>query len=226
MQKVSCIIPAYNEGDRIQGVLSAVYNHPYVSELIVIDDGSSDQTKDVVGRFGGVKLIVHTKNEGKSQSVVDGVEASHEETLFFLDADLIGLTPENISRLIEPIFSSRADMAISLIKNAPWHYRKIGLNFISGQRVLYKKLLAGHLDDIRKLPGFGLEVYLNNLIIKNRYRIKVVFWENVISPWKYKKVGLWAGLKGELIMNSQILKVVSIFGALRQIIKMLSLKVK
>ena len=51
MQKVSCIIPAYNEGDRIQGVLSAVYNHPYVSELIVIDDGSSDQTKDVVGRF-------------------------------------------------------------------------------------------------------------------------------------------------------------------------------
>ena len=49
--KVSCIIPAYNEESRIANVLKVVENHPILDEVIVINDGSTDKTADVIRRF-------------------------------------------------------------------------------------------------------------------------------------------------------------------------------
>lgn len=226
MSKVSCIIPAFNEALRIETVLKAVYGHPLIDEILVIDDGSKDNTKDVVGKYDGVNLIVHEKNKGKSQTVVDGIIQSKGDILFLLDADLVGLTSENISDLIEPVISGRADISISMRKNSPWIDRKIGLDFISGERVFPKKLVQNNLDEMGKLAHFGLEVYLNKLIIKNKYRIKVVFWENVDSMWKYKKSGLFVGLKSDFFMILDILKTVSIFEVVRQFVKMSLLKIK
>ncbi|MDP2638746.1 MAG: glycosyltransferase family 2 protein [Candidatus Azambacteria bacterium] len=226
MTKVSCIIPAYNEGPRIETVLRVVYNHPLIDEVIVVDDASKDNTKDIVGKFENVRLIIHEKNQGKSQAVVDGVMASKREFIFFLDADLIGLTPQDISDLIEPVVFRRADIAISLRKNSPWVSRKIGLDFISGERVFPKALIQNNLDEIKRLARFGLEVYLNKLIIKNKYRIKIVFWKNVISPWPYNKSGLIKGVKSFIFMIRDILRTVSIFEIIRQFIRMSFLKVE
>ncbi|MFH1192738.1 MAG: glycosyltransferase family 2 protein [Candidatus Jorgensenbacteria bacterium] len=225
MQKVSCIIPAYNEAARIRDVLRAAVGHPYVSEVIAVDDGSRDGTGDAVRQFAGVRIITHAKNEGKCRTIADGIEASREDILLFLDADLMGLMPDDISRLVEPVISGRADVAISLRKNAPPYYRAIGLDFISGERVLRRELLTNHLNEIRKLPGFGFEVYMNGLIVKNRCRIKVVPWVNVISPWKHTKAGFWKGIAGEIRMNFQVLKTVSALGALRQMLAMRALRV-
>ena len=226
MSKVSCIIPAYNEELRIETVLRAVYEHPLINEIIVVDDASKDNTKDVVRKFENVQLIVHEKNEGKSQTVVDGIVQSKGEIIFLLDADLIGLTPKDISDLIEPVLSHKADISISLRKNSPWISRKIGLDFISGERVFSRKLVQDNLTEMQKLPHFGLEVYLNRLIIKNKYRIKVVFWKDVISLWPHKKSGMLLGLKGFFLMTIDILGTISIFEAVRQFVKMSFLKVK
>ena len=224
--KVSCIIPAYNEEPRIGTVLRAVYNHPLINEIIIVDDASKDNTRDVVRKFGGVQLIVHEKNKGKSQTVVDGIIQSKGDIIFLLDADLIGLIPKDISDLIEPVLSRKADISISLRKNSPWIYRKVGLDFISGERVFSKGLVKDYLSEMQKLPRFGLEVYLNKLIIKNKYRIKIIFWKNVISLWPHKKRGLIAGLKGFFLMIRDILRTVSIFEVIRQFVKMSFLKVK
>lgn len=226
MIKVSCIIPAYNEEPRIGTVLRAVYGHPLIDEIIVVDDGSKDRTEDVVKKFEGVQLIIHEKNKGKSQTVVDGIVQSKGDIIFLLDADLIGLTPKNISDIIEPVLSRRADISISLRKNSPWISRKIGLDFISGERVFSKILVQDHLSEMQKLPHFGLEVYLNKLIIKNKYRIKIIFWKNVISLWPHKKRSLFSGLKGFFLMIIDILRTVSIFEAVCQFVKMSFLKVK
>mgnify|MGYP001616152060 FL=1 len=226
MIKVSCIIPAYNEELRIGTVLRAVYEHPLIDEIIVVDDGSQDRIEDVVKKFEGVQLIIHEKNKGKSQTVVDGIVQSKGDIIFLLDADLIGLTPKDISDLIEPVLSRQADISISLRKNSPWISRKIGLDFISGERVFSRRLVQDHLNEMQKLARFGLEVYLNKLIIKNKYRIKVVFWKDVISLWKYKKSGLFPGLKGDFFMVLDVLRTISVFEVIYQFVKMSFLKVK
>ena len=226
MIKVSCIIPAYNEELRIGTVLRAVYEHPLIDEIIVVDDGSQDRIEDVVKKFEGVQLIIHEKNKGKSQTVVDGIVQSKGDIIFLLDADLIGLTPKDISDLIEPVLSRQADISISLRKNSPWISRKIGLDFISGERVFSRRLVQDHLNEMKKLARFGLEVYLNKLIIKNKYRIKVVFWKDVISLWKYKKSGLFPGLRGDFFMVLDVLRTISIFEVIYQFVKMSFLKVE
>lgn len=226
MIRVSCIIPAYNEEPRIGTVLRAVDGHPLIDETIVVDDGSQDRTEDIVKKFKGVQLIIHKKNKGKSQTVVDGIIQSKGDIIFLLDADLIGLTPQDISDLIEPILSRQADISISLRKNSPWISRKIGLDFISGERVFSRRLVESYLNEMQKLPHFGLEVYLNKLIIKNKYRIKIIFWKNVISLWPHQKRGPLSGLKGFSLMIIDILRTISIFGAVRQLVMMSFLKVK
>jgi len=225
MPKISCIIAAYNEEPRIENILKAAVNHPLISEIIVVDDGSKDNTKAAVKKYDSVRLIEHKKNAGKNQAVVTGISASTGDFIFLLDADLTNLTPKNITDLIKPVLSNKADISISLRKNAPYIYKKIGLDFISGERVFPKKLVENRLEGIKKIKGYGLEVYLNKLLIKNNYKIKVVEWENVLSPWKYKKVGLISGIIGEIKMSLQILKTISIFEVIYQIKKMISLKI-
>ena len=209
MIKVSCIIAAYNEEPRIANVLFAIENHPLIDEVIVVDDGSKDGTKDVAAKFANIHLIVMPQNKGKCTAIYTGIKNSKNEILLFLDADLIGLTADNITALINPVISGEADISISMRKNSPAIDRFIGLDYLSGERVFYKQLIMEKLEQIPKLPGFGLEVFLNRIIIRSKCRIKIIFWKNVESPWKYKKDGLWAGIKGDIKMIYQIFKVIS-----------------
>ncbi len=225
MSKVSCIIPAYNEGPRIENVLRAVYKHPLIDEIIVVDDHSKDNTAEVVRKFDGVRLIVHEVNKGKSQAVVAGIRASSGDYLFFLDADLVGIDEQAIFDLISPVLKGDADISISLRINAPRWSRLIGIDYISGERVFPKKLLAGHLDEILKLPRFGLESFMNKLIIKNKYRIKIVFWKNVRSPYKAEKQGFFRGLAGEIAMIYQIFRTIYPWEVIYQVVKMSCQKV-
>ncbi len=222
-KKISCIIPAYNEGKRIGQVLRAVHRHPYVQEVIVINDGSKDNIKEVVKSFKGVKLLTNKVNQGKCKAMLRGMKAAKHDYYFFLDADLVNLQPHHITRLIEPILKEEAEVAISLRKNAPWIYKKIGLDFISGERVFHKGLLKEY-EQLATLPGFGLEVYINEHIIKNKHRISVVLWEEVESPYPNRKYGWMKGSLRFLGMIRQIEKVIGIRGAARQIVHMHRLK--
>ena len=224
--KVSCIIPAHNEGPRIGDVLRVACNHNLVSEVIVIDDGSEDNTKVIAKKFKKVRLIINEKNLGKSKSVIAGIRRSRGNVLLFLDADLVGLNRKNVADLIEPVINGAADITISLRKNALLVFKLIGMDFVSGERVFYKNLVEEHLEEIEKLPKFGIESYLNKLIIANKLKIKVVPWKNVISPRKYKKEGLLSGIAGDFLMILDIIKTISIWGIAYQMVKMFLLKVR
>ncbi len=224
--KISCIIPSYNEEKRIKNVLNIVANCKKIQEIIVIDDGSIDNTVEIIKSFHNIILIKNPENYGKSKSVSIGLKRASGEIILLLDADLEGLNKYNLIALINPVVTNKADISISLRGNAPLLYRKIGLDFISGERVFYKKFLINHLGEIKKLQGFGLESYINSLIIKNNLRIKIVNWSNVISPWKYKKIGIWHGILADLKMSLEILKTIGIWGVLYQIVKLSLLKVK
>ncbi len=225
MIKVSCIIPAYNEGPRLEKVINVAISHKLIDEVIVINDASTDNTQEVIGRFPTIRFIEHSNNKGKSQSIYDGLKLALGEIIIMLDADLIGLTANNLDLLLEPVLNDKADISVSLRINSPKIWRIIGLDFISGERVFPKQLIDSQIDKIPYLPKFGLEVFLNNIIIKHRYRLKIVNWPNVISPFKYKKHGLWSGFIGEIKMIADIFKTISPITYVWQIFMMLRLKI-
>lgn len=218
-RRVSCIIPAYNEAPRIAAVLRQVVGHPAIAEVIVVDDASHDGTAEVAATVAGVRLIRLPENRGKSWAVSVGIEAAAHDLVLLLDSDLTGLAPEALAALIAPVQSGVADVSISLRGNAPGLWRLIGLDYISGERVMPKALM-GSADELRALPRFGLEMHLNRRWIAARQRIAVVPWNAVASPWKSTKFGRWAGLAADLRMLRDMFRTVPMHRAAGQIVAM------
>jgi glycosyltransferase involved in cell wall biosynthesis len=220
--RISCIIPVHNESKRIRGVLAAVVGHPLISEVIVVDDASTDGTSAIVRDLPGVRLIALKQNRGKSGALRAGFQESTGSLLLLVDGDLTGLTAAHITALILPVAEGRADISISLRENTPRLWKLIGLDYISGERVFFKDLLDNRLE---ALPKFGFEVYLNDLCIQRKSRIAIVSWNGVQSPFKTKKYGFLRGAAADMRMISDIFRTVSPFGVLRQIFVMLRLRV-
>ena len=223
MNKISCIICAYNEEARIGQVLDAVAGHTLLSEVIVVDDGSQDGTAEVVKKYRNIKLISYKPNRGKSSAFITGVKNSSGNIIMMLDADLVGIERTNIKNLAEPVLSNAADVTISLRKNSLFLYRWLGIDYVSGERVFKKELIAGHFEKIKKLPSYGLESYINDLIIQNKLRVMVVPWPNVKITNKSGKIGFWKGVRGEINMVRQIIKLMTFRGVVRQIYLLRSL---
>ena len=225
MTTLSCIIPAYNEASRIEAVLRSVVGHPLIDEVIVVDDGSSDGTAEVVKGIDGVRLIVLPQNKGKTWAVTVGIEAATGDTLMFVDADLLGLDAAHLTALIAPVQQVKADITISLRANAPrpWHW--IGIDYISGERVMPRGLLVDQIDAMRALPKFGLEVFMNSLLIRQNARIAIVHWPEVESPLKGAKFGWAEGLKRDVKMIRDMAQTVGLLGLAAQVYRMRHQKV-
>ena len=226
MKTVSCIIPAYNEEGRIGKVLQVVKNHPMLSEIIVVDDGSKDKTSEEVKLFPGIKLIQHPVNKGKSTALCTGITSSKGELLLFLDADLIGLSEQDITDLIEPVTTGKAKISISLRNNTPRVWIWYGLDYLSGERVLAKEILVPYIPELLKITGYGIEVFMNRIVMQNNFPVAVVYWKNVSFAYKMSKEGFFRGLLGEVKMFFDILRTISPFEAISQIRGLKRLAVK
>jgi glycosyltransferase involved in cell wall biosynthesis len=222
--KLSCIICARNEAPRIGAVLSAATGHSLIDEVVVVDDASTDDTAEVVRRFSAVRLIRLEKNVGKSRALIEGFRASTGERIMLLDADLANISEHDISALAEPVLSGAADVSLSLRKNAFAIHHWLGLDFTSGERVIPRTLLSDVLHEVEKLPRFGIESYMNSLIIERRMRVAVVRWEEVTHMRKAEKHGFWKGTLADWGMTYDVLRVLSPWGIVRQNKALLRLK--
>jgi len=216
MAKISCIIPAYNEGLRIEAVLRVVYGHPLIDEIIVVDDASKDNTQSIVKKFPDIRLIVNKENKGKSFSVATGIIESSGDYILMLDADLHGLRSEDITSLVDPVKKGKADVSMSIRKNTPAWMKLIKVDLMVGERVFPKSMVMSHIQEMMALHGYALEVFLNRIVIKNKYAIKTVFLKDVSDDLKTTKKGLFAGIKLFLSMWRDILKTVSFWEWLYQ----------
>lgn len=169
---VSVIIPAFNEQQRIKTTIETAFSLEHVSEVIVVDDGSTDKTyQEAIQTKATVFQLA--ANQGKGAALNQGINRANSDIFLLLDAD-VGESAIEAQKLLTPVLEGEMDMTVAkfptaeqkggfgVVKTlAAWGVKKItGQSFsapLSGQRVLTKDVIKA-VDKFA--PGFGVEVAL------------------------------------------------------------------
>ena len=108
-QKVSVIIPAYNEEETVAKVIEVVKKVSFVDEIIVVNDGSSDNTEKEATEAGAI-VINHETNKGKGEALYTGYKEAECDIIAFIDADIFNLTSAKVEAMIKPILDGKTDI--------------------------------------------------------------------------------------------------------------------
>ena len=188
---LSVIIPVYNEVNNIEEIIKRVKARRLASEIIIVDDGSQDGTRDILKKMDGkgkVRVILHEKNQGKGAAVVTGMKAAAGDILIIQDADL-EYDPRDYTALLQPIKEGMADVVYgSRFLGAAhrvtmfWHqvanqlltfmtnilYDSILTDMETGYKVFRREVIEGM--NIRS-KRFNFEPEFTAKILKRKYRI-------------------------------------------------------
>jgi len=192
---VSVIIPVYNEAKTIAEVVSRVHAVDIDKEIIVVDDCSTDGTRDrleaLPQAYNNVRVLYHERNQGKGAALRTGFSQAAGDVIIIQDADL-ELTPEEYPRLLEPIEAGKTDvvygsrfldrsrkypLTLSIMANK---FLTFLTNVVTGLRITdmetcYKIFRRPVLDHITlKSDRFGFEPEFTVKIAKKGYGIHEV----------------------------------------------------
>lgn len=194
---LSIIIPAYNEEERIistlERILSYIKSRDFSVEVIVVDDGSTDRTVDVVEENfrTKVKVVENGSNIGKGYSIKNGFNNSVGSIILFSDADLS--TPiEEFDKMLKKlddgydvVIGSRALRESNIEKAQPWYRQLMGKTFNKIIKILvigdfrdtqcgfksFKREVAEKVFFLQRINGFAFDVELLFLAKKYGYRV-------------------------------------------------------
>jgi len=201
---VSVVIASYNEAQRLHSVLQVLTTHPHLSEIIVVNDGSTDNTCEVLRTYPIINLTLPI-NKGKGYALEVGVRHAKGNILFFCDADMTGMTHAIIDEMLLPVTQGQVDVSIAMQHRALYRVRSLLLftPLISGDRVLTKKLW-------NRIPayykhGFRIEVGINFYARYTGKGLRGKAYTELSQAIKEKKYGYIEGFKRRLFMMRDIL---------------------
>jgi glycosyltransferase involved in cell wall biosynthesis len=225
---LSVIVPCYNERATVAELLRRVKNVPIEKEIIVVDDRSTDGSRDVVAALAQewpeIRHILQPHNQGKGAAVIRGIAEARGDIVLLQDADL-EYDPEDYPRIVQPIIDGHADVVFgSRFEGYPrrvmlyWH--RLGntfLTFLSNMttnldltdmETCYKAFRREVIQSIKlNSQRFGIEPEITAKVAKRGYRIYEVpisyygrdYWEGKKINWKDGFSAIWTILRYGLV---------------------------
>ncbi len=190
MKKVSAIICAYNEDKTIKDVILSVSQALIVSEIIVVNDGSSDNTKKIIEELKKeIEIIdIHFKeNKGKGYAMAVGVENANFDVMLFIDADQSNIVRGYINQLTNPLLNEESDMVLGYSTVNILSRDVNPLKILTGERALFKEDIIPILDKMKE-SKFGVETLLYFYYISIGKSIKFIRLEGMTHKDKYQKM--------------------------------------
>jgi glycosyltransferase involved in cell wall biosynthesis len=225
--KTTVIIPAFNEAKTIREIIQRVYAVNLVDEILIVDDGSTDNTREILKELEGqdlIRVISHTRNQGKGAAIRTGLKNATGDVVIIQDADL-EYDPRDYPALLKPLEEDIADVVYgSRFLGGPrrpvmfWHmvanktltlvtnilYNNILTDMETGYKVFRREVVA---DMPLRARGFEFEPEFTAKVLKRKARIYEVpisfnprgYDEGKKIKLKDAFVALWSLLKYRFI---------------------------
>lgn len=179
MNKISIIVPAYNEGKTLPETIQMVEKADTLGlekEIILVDDGSTDETKGILKKMENKhKVIYHSKNQGKGAALRDGFDAATGDIILIQDADLEN-NPKEYPKLLKPILEGRADIVYGSRHLIEKQYSIRYYRYYLGNKVtnwLLNILCGSHMTDFwTGYKVFKREILKDIKLESNRFDIE------------------------------------------------------
>jgi glycosyltransferase involved in cell wall biosynthesis len=224
---LSVIIPVYNEAETLDAIMAAVTAIPVDKEIILVDDGSTDGSREKLQQFEnqpGIRVLYHDVNQGKGAAIRTGVKAAERDLVIIQDADL-EYDPREIPMLMQPILAGKADVVYGsrFMGGMPhrvlyfWH--SVGNQMLTLLSNMFTDLNLTDMETCYKLfkreiiqgieieeNRFGMEPEITAKIAKGRWRIYEIgisyagrtYDEGKKIGWRDGLRALWCILKYNL----------------------------
>lgn len=193
--RITVLIPAFNEAERIGEVVRSARSAAWVDRLVVINDGSADETVAAAAE-SGAEVIDLRANLGKGGALQAGIDATLEDTdiYLFLDADLLGLTKLHLRQLVRPLlYEPLTVMTVGKFASGrlTTDLSQFVLPILNGQRAL-------RCDFVRALPDlreyrYGVEVLLSKIAESRGQIVREVRLKGLAQVMKEEKQGVMKG---------------------------------
>jgi glycosyltransferase involved in cell wall biosynthesis len=201
--EATVLIPAYNEEATIAQVVRTAKEAGF--PVVVADDGSQDRTAQEAAA-AGAQVVRLRENRGKGGAIAAGLKAVDTPLVLLADADLLGLKPQHLQALLDPVARGEAEMTVGVFQGGRLS-TDLAMRltpFLSGQRAL-------RTEALRVIPGlegarYDLELLLTRHAKRQGWRVRYLPLPGVSQVMKEEKRGFLKGFLHRLRMYGEILR--------------------